>query len=206
MTDNNLDNQNLDNQNQNLDNQNQNLDNQTYTKEELDKLLQAETDRKVSKALETAKTKWEEEFSQKLEIEKSEAEKLAKLTEQERMKLEIDKQKADFEAERKQFMREKLELQTVKELSAIGLPTDFSKWIVAETAEEIKTNIDSFKTHWEQALEKAVNEKLSGTTPKTSTKKDGKVITKEEFKKMNYQDRLQLFNDNKELYEQLKAN
>ena len=77
MTDNNLDNQNLDNQNQNLDNQNQ--DNKSYTQEELDKMLQAETDRKVSKALETAKAKWEQEFSQKLEIEKSEAEKLAKL-------------------------------------------------------------------------------------------------------------------------------
>lgn len=177
----------------------------TFTQEEVEKMLQAETDRKVSKALETAKAKWEQEYDEKLKQEKSEAEKLAKLTEQERLKLEFDKKMEQFESERKQFLREKLELQTVKELSAIGLPADFSKFIVAETADEIKTNIDTFKKHWEQALEKAVNEKLSGTTPKTATKKDNVTVTKDQFRKMTYQEKLDLFNSNKELYEQLKG-
>jgi hypothetical protein len=178
----------------------------SYTEEELQKLLQSETDKRVTQAIQTAKAKWEQEFDEKLKHEKTEAEKLAKLTEQERLKLEFDKKMEAFETERKQFLREKLELQTVKELSAIGLPTDFSKFIVAETADEIKTNIDTFKKHWETAIEKAVNEKLSGTTPKTATKKDGTTtVTKEQFRKMSYSEKKAIYDSDKELYESLKG-
>ena len=196
--DNNLDNQNLDNQNQ--DNQNQ-----TFSKEEVDKMLQSETDKRVSQAIATAKAKWEEEFNQKLESEKSEALKLAKMNEEERYKMELEKQKAEFETEKKQFLRERMELETVKELSALNLPTDFAKYLLADTAEEIKQNIQTFKTHFEQALEKAVSEKLQGTTPKTSTNKDVKVVTKEEFNKLNYAERMAIYEANQDLYKQLTS-
>jgi Domain of unknown function (DUF4355) len=176
----------------------------TYSEEEVQQLIQSETDRKVTKALDTAKSKWQEEYEAKLQHEKSEAEKLAKLSESERMQLEFDKQKQDFEEQRKQFMREKLELQTIKELSAIGLPTDFSKFVIADTADEIQSNIADFKQEWEAAIEKAVNEKLQGTTPKTATKQ-GAAVTKEQFKKMNYQEKMAIYADDPELYEQLKG-
>ena len=176
----------------------------TYTEEELQAMLQKETDRKTTKALETAKSKWEAEYQAKLEVEKTEAEKLAKMSEAERFNAELSKQKESFESERAQFNREKLELQTVKELSAEGLPTTFSSYVLADSAEIIKDNIKNFKSMWQAEIEKAVNERLQGKTPKTANKPNGDTVTKEQFNKMGYAERLSLFNANPDLYEQLK--
>lgn len=176
----------------------------TYTEEEVQAMLQKETDRKTTKALETAKSKWEAEYQAKLETEKSEAEKLAKMSEAERFNAELAKQKDAFESERAQFNREKLELQTVKELAAEGLPTEFSSYVLADSAETIKENIKTFKTKWQAGIEKAVDERLQGRTPKTANKPNGEVITKEQFSNMGYNERLNLFNSNPDLYEQLQ--
>lgn len=176
----------------------------TYTEEEVQAMLQKETDRKTTKALETAKSKWEAEYQAKLETEKSEAEKLAKMSEAERFEAELAKQKDAFESERAQFNREKLELQTVKELAAEGLPTEFSSYVLADSAETIKENIKTFKTKWQAGIEKAVDERLQGRTPKTANKPNGEVITKEQFSNMGYNERLNLFNSNPDLYEQLQ--
>ena len=176
----------------------------TYTEEEVQAMLQKETDRKTTKALETAKSKWEAEYQAKLETEKSEAEKLAKMSEAERFNAELLKQKDAFESERAQFNREKLELQTVKELAAEGLPTEFSSYVLADSAETIKENIKTFKTKWQAEIEKAVDERLQGRTPKTANKPNGEVITKEQFSKMGYAERLALYNSNPDLYEQLQ--
>ena len=176
----------------------------TYTEEEVQAMLQKETDRKTTKALETARSKWEAEYQAKLEAEKSEAEKLAKMSEAERFESELSKQKEAFESERAQFNREKLELQTVKELSAEGLPTLFSSYVLADSAEQIKDNIKNFKSMWQAEIEKAVDERLQGRTPKTANKPNGDTITKDQFSKMGYSERLNLFNTDPDLYEQLQ--
>jgi hypothetical protein len=176
----------------------------TYTEEEVQAMLQKETDRKTTKALETAKSKWEAEYQAKLETEKSEAEKLAKMSEAERFNAELAKQKESFESERAQFNREKLELQTVKELAAEGLPTRFSSYVLADTADAIKDNIKNFKSEWQAEIEKAVDERLQGRTPKTANKPNGDTVTHEQFSKMGYTERLSLYNTNPDLYEQLK--
>ncbi|MFR0781322.1 MAG: hypothetical protein ACLSH8_17205, partial [Zhenhengia sp.] len=48
----------------------------TYTEQE----FQSEIDRRVTQALKTSQEKWEKEYQQKLEAEKQEAERLAKLS------------------------------------------------------------------------------------------------------------------------------
>lgn len=176
----------------------------TYTEEEHKAKLQSETDKRVSQALETSKAKWEEEYKAKLEAEKSEAEKLGAMTAEERNKAELEAQKSEFEKERQLFLKEKLELQTVKELSAEGLPTNFSAYVMAETAEDTSKNIKAFKDEWQRAIQSAVDDKLTGRTPKASNV-SGATITKEEFKSMGYKDRAKLIEENPELYEELKG-
>lgn len=175
----------------------------TYTEEDFKKALQAESDKRVSGALKTAQEKWEAEFKEKLEVEKSEAEKLGSMTESERLQSQFDKQKQDFETERQTFLRERMELQTVKELSTEGLPTDFSKYVIADTAEEVKANISTFKAQWQQAIESAVNDRLKGKTP-TNSIGIKTAITKDEFNKMGYKERANLIESDPELYAELR--
>ena len=121
----------------------------TFTQIELDNL--------INKRLERA--------SKKAEIEKEEAKRLAKMSEAERQQAEFENEKASFAEERKQYQKEKLELQVVKELGTKGLPTEFSKYLIGEDAEICMSNIKEFDTKWQQAIAKAVNEKLKGKTP-----------------------------------------
>lgn len=177
----------------------------TLTQQELDAKLQSESDKRVAQALKTAQEKWQKEYESKLELEKSEAEKLAKMSEADRLKAEFDKEKQVFEEQRKQFQKQQLESQTVKELATIGLPVEFSNFVLADDAGKIKENITSFKSQWDLAIEKAVNEKLQGTTPRSGTNQSGATITKEQFAKMGYKERMTLFESNPDLYNQLKV-
>lgn len=174
----------------------------SFTQEEVDKLLQSNGDKRVSSALETAQAKWEAEYTSKLETERSEAEKLAKMSEEERYKAELNKQREEFEAEKQQFQKERLENQTIKELSANNLPVDFANYLLADSAEDIKTNIDTFKNQWVNAIEAAVNERLKGNTPNGSNVA-GSTMTKKEFGLLNIHDRNKMFKENPDAVKQI---
>ena len=125
----------------------------TFTQQEVDNLIQKRLDRALKKAQE----------------EKEEAEKLAKMSEAERQKALFEKEKAEFEEERKKYQREKLELEVTKQLSSKNLPVEFGTYLLGENAEDSFNRIKQFEVKWQQALEKAVNERLKGNTPKVAT-------------------------------------
>lgn len=171
------------------------------TPEELAKLLQAETDKRVTGALQTAKAKWEAEFNIKLENEKQEAARLAKLSAAEREKAEFDKQKAEFEKQRAEFTKTQMLNQTMLELQKESLPVNFAEYMVGESAEKTLEKINAFKDVWQEALQKAVDERLKGKSPKTGS--DSGTLTKEEFNKMGYKERIALMASNPVLYAEL---
>lgn len=140
----------------------------TYTQEELDEKLQSVTDKRVTEAIKTARAKWEEEYSARLEKEKDEAAKMAKMTEAQRKEAEIEKERKAFDAEREQFQREKLELEVVKQLSEEGLSTKFSAFLMGMDAETSIANIQTFKSAFDEEVEKRVKERLSGHPPKAN--------------------------------------
>lgn len=165
-----------------------------------------ETDKKQKKF---TQEEVEKIITQRLAREKkklmSEAEKLASMTEKEREEMKRKKELEEFENERKAFEREKLELQASKILSKEGLPVEFASLILADDAEGTKANIDTFKKTFQDAVEKAVNEKLKGGyTPKKS---DGKTpaVTVEAFRNMGYAERVKLLTEQPELYSELEA-
>lgn len=165
-----------------------------------EKELQSQIDKAVTKAIQTRDSKWEA----KIQEERSEAEKLGKMSEEERLKAQFEAERKQFEDERKQFLRERLELETVKQLQTEGLPTNFSSFVIGETADATNQNIKSFKDAWISAIEKAVDERLKGDTPKSS---NGKVnaLTQQDFLKMSVTERAELMSKNPDLYSQLKG-
>jgi flagellar biosynthesis GTPase FlhF len=206
MEDNNIKNEGQENQEQTQE-QNEGVEKVEMTKEELQKLLQQEGDKRVSSAMKKAQEKWEADYKAKLEKEKTEAEKLAKMSEEEKFKAQLDKEKAEFEAERKKFLQEKLALETVKQLSELGLPTKFSDFIVRETAEETKANLDAFANAWNEEMkariEKEVEERLKGTTPKKSNGGNPSMMTKKEFGLLSPQERMKMMEENPDLVKQI---
>lgn len=177
------------------------VETQTFTKEEVDKLLQSESDKRVSSALAKAKQKWQAE----LEAQKAESEKLAKMTQEERIQSEIAKEKEALEAERAKFLREKMEMQTIKELANEKLPTEFASFVVADTAEQVAENIKVFKEAWAQAINEAVSARLVGKAPiEQNTDSAIGVMTKAEFSSLPYKKRESLLAQDPDLLKKLK--
>lgn len=144
-------------------------ENKTQTFDEVlsNKEYQAEFDRRVQKAIETAKTKWKEIN----DAEKSEADKLAKMNKEQ--KLEYEAQKANKEKDNAlaELNAYKLKEQALTIASEKGLEVSLLNLIDFKTvtAEKLSENIDNLSAVFNKAVEKAVNEKLKEDTPITKT-------------------------------------
>lgn len=144
-------------------------ENKTQTFDEVlsNKEYQAEFDRRVQKAIETAKTKWQEIN----DAEKSEADKLAKMNKEQ--KLEYEAQKANKEKDNAlaELNAYKLKEQALSIASEKGLDVNLLNLINFKTvtAEKLSENIDNLSVVFNKAVEKAVNEKLKEDTPITKT-------------------------------------
>ena len=137
----------------------------TFTQEELDKRLQSEADKRVQEALNTAKSKWEKEWTGKLEKAKTEAERLAKLSADEK-KAEEDRLRAEELAKKdRELTVRELQLEAVDELNKRKLPVDFAKILLGETAEDTLDKIKLFETAFREAVQTEVDSKLKGRTP-----------------------------------------
>jgi hypothetical protein len=167
------------------------------------KLTQEDFDKAISKRLAREKAKWEKEFAVKLEIEKKESEELAKLSEAEKQKKLFEKQVKEFEETKRAFENERLLNETSKQLASKSLPIEFAEMLKGNDAEKTFENIQLFEAKFNEAVEKVVTERLRGNVPKTTTSLNSPSITKEQFNKMDLAQRQKLFNDNRDLYNEL---
>lgn len=128
-----------------------------------DKTYQAEFDRRVQKALETAKSKWEAEEQTK----RTEAEKLAKMDAEQKAKYELKKEKERADEAIAKLNAYELKNTAIKIAQEKGLDIsllediDYSK----QTAETITTIIDTKKAVFDKAIEKAMNDKYKEKSP-----------------------------------------
>ena len=135
----------------------------TFTQAELDKIL----NKKFA------------QWQKKTEEAKAEAERKAKLTEAEK----LAEERKEFEAMKKQFEYEQRVNSTSKVLASNNLPIEFADFLIAENDEATTQRVDLFKNAFNEALEKALTERLRGRTPKTSTVKT-QMFTAEDIKNM----------------------
>lgn len=150
----------------------ENQQGKTYTKEEVEKLLQSESDRRVSEALKTAGVKWQAELESKLEQTRTEAERLAKLSAEEKKKEEDKKRAEELARKEHELTMRELQLKAVDELSQKKLPVQFAKLLLGSTAEETLEKISVFEKEFRDAVQEEVEIKLKGRTPQTSEGKN----------------------------------
>lgn len=128
---------------------------------------QAEFDKMVAKSINTAKTNWQKDYDAKLQAEKTEAEKLAKMDADQRLKYELNKEKSE-----KAELQSKLnainlyktasDIAVEKELPVGYLDLiDFSK----ESAETITSKIEKLQELRNKDLQSYLNNKLRQPTP-----------------------------------------
>lgn len=168
----------------------------TYTQEEVDKMLQAETDRRVTSALKKQQAKFD--------AEKSEAAKLATMNEEQKKEFEFNKKVQELEQREREFNIMQNKLEASKVMTDKGLPITFVDYIVAEDAETMMSNITSFEKEWKAAIADAVSARLGADsqTPKSKTVSQA-GLSSEEFKKLSVAQQAEIYKTNPELYKQL---
>lgn len=169
----------------------------TFTQEEVEKMIQAESDKRVNQALEKKQTAWETDYKAKIEEEKRQAQ----LSEEEKWQEKFKAQVSEFESERLEFQQAKLKASAIELLAKESLPTNFVDFIIGNDEETTVQNIASLKEEWSNELTNAVNERLKGKTPPSGNASTS--ITKEDIKKMSYKEKVEFQQANPALYKEL---
>ncbi|MCX7710060.1 MAG: DUF4355 domain-containing protein [Clostridia bacterium] len=141
------------------------------TVEELQALLQSETDKRVTQALKTAQEKWHQKMMQKLEAERKEAERLAKLATEQREREVLEEYKRKIEEKERALVKKELEISTINHLVEKRLPIEFKDFILDKDEETTLKRLEKFCKVWEIKLEEAVrtvsSENLTSCAEKT---------------------------------------
>lgn len=167
---------------------------ETYTKEELLALIQSESDRRVTQALDTQRKKYEKQLS------------LSKLDGEEREKAEKDSRIAELEEQLAAFQIEKNKSELKSVLSSRGLSAEFADILsISDDIAASQANIDKLDKLFKAAVKAEVEKRLAGNTP-PGGKNGDKEITKETAKKMSMAELNELASTNPELFAQLFNN
>ena len=173
---------------ENNDNQEQN---KTFTAEEVAKLIQSETDKRVTEALKKQEKKYQKQLS------------LAQLDGDERAKAEKDNRIAELEEQLAKYQIEanKSELKSV--LSSRGLSAQFADIIsIGEDIEQAQANIDTLDKLFKAAVKAEVEKRLANNSPKGNGGSSSE-ITKESAKKMSMAELDKLASEQPELFSKL---
>lgn len=142
---------------------------------------QAEFDRRVQKAINTAVTKAQEKWKALTDNKLSEAEKLAKMTKEEKTEYEMAKLKKQLADLQKQSNRSEMAKTARKILSdeEINISDDILGLLVADDADGTKKAVEAFAKMYKAAVQAGVKQSLKGGAPKGGT--GGGTMTKEQI-------------------------
>lgn len=162
----------------------------TYTQDEVMALLQSETDKRVTAALKTQAKKYEKQLS------------LSKLDGDERAKAEKDSRIAELEEIVAQMNIEKNRSELKSVLSSRGLSAEFADIIsINDDIEASQANIDKLDKLFKAAVKAEVEKRLAGSAPKGNGGSNATgEVTKEDAKRMNLAQMMELKAKNPELY------
>ncbi|MGN0619202.1 MAG: DUF4355 domain-containing protein [Ruminiclostridium sp.] len=131
-----------------------------------DKKFQAEFDRRITKAQETAlanaKASWEAEAKRKAEEEA----RIAKMSDDEKARHEREQREKAMADREAAVARRELIVDAGEQLAAKNLPAELVKCLDYSSAEKCKESMDAVEKAFNAAVEKRINEKLRSNPPK----------------------------------------
>lgn len=146
---------------------------------------QAEFDRRVNKAIETAVKNAQDKWRTLTDDKVSEAEKLAKMTAQEKaayMQQKKEKELADREAD---LTKRELMATAKNTLTEKGIPLELAEVLNYTDADSCNKSITAVEKAFQGAVEKAVEERLKGGKPPKKAGNETETLEEEIRKAMS---------------------
>ena len=127
--------------------------------------FQSEFDRRVSRALETARGKWAQETKQKIERACAEAERLARMSGEERMAHDFAQREAALNDREQKIVRRELRAEAARMLSERALPMELMEALNYESAEQVNLSMDAAEKAFKQAVQTGIEERMRASVP-----------------------------------------
>lgn len=176
-----------------------------FTEEDLNKKVTAEVDRRVQsgieKGIETQKEKWEREYAER-----------AKMTAEELARKEFEEKLNELSTKEKELYRKSNYINALDKLAGAGIPKNAYEpmlgALVSDDNEVTTANIDTFINVFKNTsteIETKVKTEF-GKIPPPKTGGSNTVITKDDFNKMGYADKVKFKQDNPDIYKKFISN
>ena len=180
-------------ENEIVDNQVESTTEKTFTQEEVNKMIRANVDRAVAKAHKDAQAKADE------------VEKLKQMNFEQKAKYEQDKANNRIKELEAELVKKGLEQEatTILQKEGIKVNADVLAFVVKEDAEKTQQAVNSLVETINDLVNTKVNEALKGRTPTKVHNENN--LTKEEFDRLSYSQKAELFIQNPTLYNELKG-
>lgn len=144
---------------------------------------QAEFDRRVQKAIDTAVTKAQEKWQALTDDKLSEAERLAKMTKEEKAAYQQKKREKELSDREAEVTRKELMAEAKNTLAEKNLPAGLAEVLNYTDADACNKSISAVEKAFQKAVEDAVDERLKGGKP---PKKAPETNTQEELETQVY--------------------
>lgn len=166
----------------------------TYTEDEVQAMLQKETDRRVSEAMKKAERKTQAKIK--------EAEKLAQMNEEQKYQYELEQREKKIEAKERELALAENKASASAILADRGISTKLVDMVVAEDADVMMENINTLDAAFKASVKAEVEKRLASSTPKKNLPLN-QSLTQESFRKMPLSQQAEIAKNNPDLYRQL---
>lgn len=126
-----------------------------------ERTYQSAFDRKVEKALQTARANWEREQAAALEQQRAQALEQA----QQQAQAEYRQRLGELELREAQHEQRVRQVETADQLVQLGLPAQFAPWLTGDSSEDCRARVSAFDAAFRAAVRDAVTERMAGAPP-----------------------------------------
>ncbi|MCH1982478.1 DUF4355 domain-containing protein [Ruminococcus sp. OA3] len=138
---------------------------------------QAEFDRRVQKAIDTAVNNAQQKWQALTDDKLSEAEKLAKMTKEEKANYLHQKKERELAARESEIMKKELMAEAKNTLATKKIPSELAEVLNYTDADSCSKSIAVVEKAFQKAVEDAVQDRLKGgTPPKKAPEGDEKAL------------------------------
>lgn len=127
-----------------------------------DVTYQAEFDRRVQKAINTAIKKQKQEWQSSLDDKLTEAEKLAKMTKEQKAEYMAQKKEKELNEREAELNRKELKAEAKITLTEKKLPASLSELLDYSSADNCNKSIEALDKAFKEAVDAAVQDKIKG--------------------------------------------
>ena len=190
-------------ENENLNTNIEETKNEELTLPQTQEELLALIEKREQSAADRARTEaWKKARKQQDEAVK-EAERLAKLSEEDRAKADLEKREKIIAEKEKMLQMMENKAEASKALASRGLSIELVDLVVAESAEDTLSNIKILEKCFRESVNAEVTKTLAGDAPKRNLGNTNGEMTREEFMKLPTVKQQEIFENNPTLYNKM---